>query len=56
MNKFVQVSIDCDQDTLERFGWINNSPNTYKSGIHRKMTVKSIIKMFYEKAIKEIIK
>ena len=43
-------------ETLERFGWVNNSPNTYKSGVHYKMDVESIIKMFYEKAIKETIK
>ena len=46
----------CDMETLEKFGWVNNSPNTYKSGVHHKMKVESIIKMFYEKAIKEIIK
>lgn len=45
----------CDMETLEKFGWVNNSPNTYKSGIHRKMTVESIIKMFYEKEIKKIM-
>ena len=45
----------CDQDTLEKFGWVNNSPNTYKSGIHRKMNVGNIFKMFCDKEIKEII-
>lgn len=55
-NRLSDHQFMCDQDTLERFGWVNNSPNTYKSGIHHKMKVESIIKMFYEKAIKEIIK
>lgn len=36
----------CDQETLERFGRVNNSPNTYSSGIHKKMSVESIIEMF----------
>ena len=55
-NRLTDHQFMCDQDTLERFGWVNNSPNTYKSGINRKMRVESIVKMFYEKAIKEIIK
>ena len=55
-NRLPDHQFMCDQDTLERFGWVNNSPNTYKSGVHRKMTVASIVKMFYEKAIKENIK
>ena len=55
-NRLPDHQFMCDQDTLERFGWVNNSPNTYKSGIHRKMKVESIVKMFYERAIKEIIK
>jgi hypothetical protein len=46
----------CDMETLEKFGWVNNSPNTYKSGVHHKMNIESIVKMFYEKANKEIIK
>jgi hypothetical protein len=46
----------CNQDTLKKFGWVNNSPNTYKSGVHHKMKVDSIVNMFFEKAIKEIIK
>ena len=46
----------CDMETIVKIGWVNNSPNTYQSGIYRKMKVEGIIKMFYEKAIKEIIK
>jgi hypothetical protein len=55
-NRLPDHQFMCDQDTLERFGWVNNSPNTYKSDVHYKMDVESIIKMFYEKAIKETIK
>lgn len=55
-NRLPDHQFMCDQDTLEKFGWVNNSPNTYKSGVHHKMKVESIIKMFCEKAIKEIIK
>ena len=55
-NRLPDHQFMCDQDTLEKFGWVNNSPNTYKSGVHRKMKVESIIKMFYKKEIKEIIK
>ena len=39
----------CDQDTLEHFGWVNNSPYSYTNGIHSKMSIESIIEMFYEK-------
>ena len=39
----------CDQNTLEHFGWVNNSPYTYTNGIYNKMTVGSIVEMFYEK-------
>jgi hypothetical protein len=39
----------CDQDTLEHFGWVNNSPYSYTNGIHNKMSIESIIEMFYEK-------
>ena len=39
----------CDQDTLERFGWVNNSPNTYKSGVHRKMGINFVIMHFLNK-------
>lgn len=52
-NKLPDHQFLCDQETLEHFGWVNNSPNTYKSGIHKKMDVKSIIKMFLEKEIKK---
>lgn len=36
----------CDQETLVKFGHVNNSPNTYSSGIHKKMNVESLIDMF----------
>ena len=39
----------CDQETLERFGWVNNSPNSYKRELHNKMSVENIIEMFYNK-------
>lgn len=39
----------CDQDTLEHFGWVNNSPYSYTNGIHSKMSIESIIDMFHEK-------
>ena len=55
-NRLPDHQFMCDMETLEMFGWVNNSPNTYKSDFYRKMKVESIIKMFYEKAIKEIIK
>jgi hypothetical protein len=35
----------CDQDTLEHFAWVNNSPNSYKSG-WKKATLEEIIKYF----------
>ena len=37
----------CDQDTLEHFAWVNNSPNSYKAG-WKKATVEELIK-FYNK-------
>jgi hypothetical protein len=37
----------CDQDTLEHFAWVNNSPNSYKTG-WKKATVEELIK-FYKK-------
>ena len=39
----------CDQETLDKFGWVNNSPNSYKRELHNKMSVENIIEMFYEK-------
>ena len=39
----------CDQDTLENFGQVNNSPNTYKSGVHRKMGINFVIMHFLNK-------
>lgn len=35
----------CDQDTLEQFAWVNNSPNSYKSG-WKKANVKELINHF----------
>lgn len=35
----------CDQDTLEHFAWVNNSPNSYKTG-WKKATVKELIEHF----------
>jgi hypothetical protein len=39
----------CDQETLEMFGQVNNSPNTYKSGIHKKVGINGIIDYFLNK-------
>ena len=36
----------CDQDTLAKFGQVNNSPNTYKSGVHHKMGINFVIMHF----------
>lgn len=44
----------CDQETLEKFGWVNNSPNSYKRELHNKMSVENIIEMFYEKENNDI--
>ena len=38
----------CDQDTLEHFAWVNNSPNSYKTG-WKKATVEELINKFYNK-------
>ena len=46
MNPLPNHKFLCDQETLEKFGFVNNSPNTYKSGIHKKMTIENIIEMF----------
>lgn len=35
----------CDQDTLEHFAWVNNSPNSYKTG-WKKATADDLIKHF----------
>ena len=35
----------CDQDTLEHFAWVNNSPNSYKTG-WKKATVEELIEHF----------
>lgn len=35
----------CDQDTLEHFAWVNNSPNSYKTG-WKKATVEELIEYF----------
>jgi hypothetical protein len=35
----------CDQDTLEHFAWVNNSPNTYKTG-WKKANVEELINHF----------
>ena len=37
--------IFCDQDTLEQFAFVNNSPNSYKSG-WKKANVKELIEHF----------
>jgi hypothetical protein len=36
----------CDQDTLEHFAWVNNSPNSYKTG-WKKATVEELINHFH---------
>ena len=35
----------CDQDTLEHFAWVNNSPNSYKTG-WKKANVEELINHF----------
>lgn len=35
----------CDQDTLEKFAFVNNSPNSYKTG-WKKATVEELIQHF----------
>lgn len=39
----------CGHETLEMFGQVNNSPNTYKSGIHKKVGINGIIDYFLNK-------
>jgi hypothetical protein len=36
----------CNQETLEKFGWINNSPNSYKSGVYKKIGINGLIDYF----------
>ena len=38
--------IYCNQNTLEQFAWVNNSPNSYSRKIWKKATVEEIIKHF----------
>jgi hypothetical protein len=36
----------CDQDTLEHFAWVNNSPNSYSRDIWHKATINDLIEHF----------
>lgn len=36
----------CDQDTLEDFAWVNNSPNSYSRDIWKKATIEDLINHF----------
>ena len=47
-NPFPDKWVFCDQDTLEHFAWVNNSPNSYKTG-WKKATVEELINKFYNK-------
>ena len=36
----------CDQNTLEQFAWVNNSPNSYSREMWKKATVEELIQHF----------
>lgn len=36
----------CDQNTLEQFAWVNNSPNSYSREIWKKATIEELIQHF----------
>ena len=36
----------CDQNTLEQFAWVNNSPNSYSREMWKKATIEEIIEHF----------